>query len=210
MGVGIQTMRLSLEECRYFLEHHNTVAICILFIVCDVSNAEQPKNSFSLFQRRTQKRTILYSLHSMTKTSYAARIPLTVQLLNGKYPVSQIYNCFISSFKLFHLVRTSVYCCSVTWPERYTEVHNVSWLVFLFRIYKLEILRLQNLKFGILSLETRNLEILSYEMRNFEFRNSAFWIYRHSRFRVCKFVTSRFETLNFSELKISTYVRFRG
>lgn len=97
-----------------------------LFIVCDVSNAEQPKNSFSLFQRRTQKRTILYSLHSMTKTSYAARIPLTVQLLNGKYPVSQIYNCFISSFKLFHLVRTSVYCCSVTWPERYTEVHTVS------------------------------------------------------------------------------------
>ena len=31
-----------------------------------------------------QKRSILYSLYSMTKTNYAAKLPLTVQLLKEK------------------------------------------------------------------------------------------------------------------------------
>ena len=57
-----------------------------------------------------QKRTILYSLYSMTKTNNAAKIPLTVQLLKGKKN-SHSANCQISSFKVFHLGQTRVYCC---------------------------------------------------------------------------------------------------
>ena len=57
-----------------------------------------------------QKRTILYSLFSMTKTNYAAKIPLTVHLLKAKKTQS-LANCYISSLKLFHLVQTRVYSC---------------------------------------------------------------------------------------------------
>ena len=50
-------------------------------------------------------RSILYSLHSMTKTNYAAKIPLTVQLPKKKK--IHFANCHISSFQLFHLVQTA-------------------------------------------------------------------------------------------------------
>ena len=52
-------------------------------------------------------RSILYSFHSMTKTNYAAKIPLTVQLLRKKK--IHLANCHISSVQLFHLVQTRVF-----------------------------------------------------------------------------------------------------
>ena len=52
-------------------------------------------------------RSILYLFHSMTKTNYAAKIPLTVQLLKKK-KIHLAY-CHISSLQLFHLVQTRVF-----------------------------------------------------------------------------------------------------
>ena len=51
--------------------------------------------------------TTSFSFYSMTKMNYAAKNPLTVQLLKGK-KISHLANCYISSFKPSHLVQTRV------------------------------------------------------------------------------------------------------
>ena len=45
----------------------------------------------------------IYSGYGMTKKNYSAKLPLTVQLLKRKKK-THLANCYMSSFKLFHLV----------------------------------------------------------------------------------------------------------
>ena len=99
-----------------------------------------------------QKRTILYSLYSMTETNYAAKIPLTVQFLKGiKKTVTQLtarslsLNSSISAQHVFIAVRYGG-------PQGLGKCRFV--ICFLLRIYKLE--------------------ILSLEIPHFKFRNSKF------------------------------------
>ena len=66
-------------------------------------------------------RSVLYSLHSMTKTNYAAKIPLTVQLLRKEK--IHLANCHISSVQLFHLVQTRVFTGVSDFGARKKKAH---------------------------------------------------------------------------------------